>query len=253
MTREEAELLRVKPPYHFNRRDKAGDTNGRVTVMFYAGDDNGQSLWVCKCFCGDYFVAPVANLAPSNFRSSCGCAHRSKPVEISVEDKILKLTEVSGYSVLSTGERGTANCQWTLRCGNGHEYSTRYSKVVNDGTRCPYCRRTGIDGGYFYLNRVVDSLDRLVAYKFGIGVSHKTRQVTQNRLSIYTVETEYSVYIGDGQALLEMERSFAHEFGKKYLTKAEMVDGYTETVPPHNSYKYILWVENYLSDLQIKG
>lgn len=51
--------------------DLTGRVFGRLTVLFYAGANNG-SFWACRCECGKDVVRPAYNLKSGAVRS-CGC------------------------------------------------------------------------------------------------------------------------------------------------------------------------------------
>ena len=45
---------------------------GRLTVISYAGNKDGISLWNCKCQCGNTCIVPYQKLVSGNTKS-CGC------------------------------------------------------------------------------------------------------------------------------------------------------------------------------------
>lgn len=61
-------------------QDLTGQKFGRLTVLEYAGRDNGRfSLWRCRCVCGKYTTARASSLRYGTTKS-CGClqAERTK-------------------------------------------------------------------------------------------------------------------------------------------------------------------------------
>lgn len=61
---------------HFNVKDLTGSKFGRLTVLSHAGSTaEQQSLWECRCRCGQTVVLRGANLV-RGFTKSCGCLQR---------------------------------------------------------------------------------------------------------------------------------------------------------------------------------
>lgn len=59
--------------FRHNRDDFLGSRYGRLTVVEYAGVDNRkQSLWKCRCDCGNEIVAAARAMKSGNIKS-CGC------------------------------------------------------------------------------------------------------------------------------------------------------------------------------------
>lgn len=252
------EVLEFKKdiPEHFNSVNKQGWVfDSGVEVVFYAGKDyKGRYLWACKCFCGEYFIAGTSNLTPSNNRSSCGCRIRKKKLTGSLEDKIKTAERASGYKVLDHGESGYSIDKWKFMCDAGHEFSAKWSKVVKEGTRCPHCSRWGFDRtapGYFYINSVLNHRQEIIAYKFGVTNSANNKRLDEvARKSIYKLKNEIFLFFEIGEKALLLEKSFGEQFGKRYLTKAEMPDGYTETVKPYSLHIYLDWISNYIKQFK---
>lgn len=70
------------------RVDMSGQRFDRLTVICYDHSDSGDSLWRCRCDCGNEVVVRRQNLL-SGLTKSCGCLKR----EIGVE-KAKKMREV---------------------------------------------------------------------------------------------------------------------------------------------------------------
>lgn len=70
------------------RVDMAGQRFDRLTVICYDHRDSGDSLWRCRCDCGNEVVVRRKNLL-SGLTKSCGCLKREKGVE-----KAKKMREV---------------------------------------------------------------------------------------------------------------------------------------------------------------
>lgn len=254
LTLEQITEFKTEPERHFNFVDKEGLTfdNG-VEVLFFAGFcDNGRSRWACRCFCGNYFLARSSNLTPSNNRSSCGCFRKRRKLAKSVEERTKIAEDATGYTVIDHGPDGYAVDKWTFRCQFGHEFSTKWVKVVAEGTKCPYCSPWGflrIAPGHFYINSVRNHEDKIIAYKYGITNSSTDKRLNAvARRSVYNLKNEFMIFFESGDYAVRLEKAFSEHFGKKYLTKAEMPDGYTETVKPVDLYVYLDWVSNYIKE-----
>jgi hypothetical protein len=77
---------------HKNVKEMSGQRFGRLLVLSYEGSNKfRQSLWKCKCDCGEYVVLPRTRLVSKN-TTSCGCANKdavSLPFGIASSNKIL--------------------------------------------------------------------------------------------------------------------------------------------------------------------
>lgn len=63
----------TKKPVHKNFVDRTGLVYGRLTVISYQGKDkNNNSLWLCKCSCGNTKTTR-GNALSSGATKSCGC------------------------------------------------------------------------------------------------------------------------------------------------------------------------------------
>ena len=62
-------------------KDLSNQKFGKLTVISYAGNNGKQSLWNCKCDCGNTCVAPGPLLTFGSIQS-CGCQHSRKESEI---------------------------------------------------------------------------------------------------------------------------------------------------------------------------
>lgn len=69
-----------------------------LTVTGYAGKEDGQHLWRCKCDCGKETVVRQTNLQ-SGKTKSCGCLQEKQLLEN------LKLCEGTSVTILEAGRR----------------------------------------------------------------------------------------------------------------------------------------------------
>lgn len=64
-----------KHPSHCRFTDLTGQTFGRLTIAYYAGQKNSKSQWVADCSCGTRKAVMARGLVRGAI-TSCGCLHR---------------------------------------------------------------------------------------------------------------------------------------------------------------------------------
>lgn len=70
------------------RKDITGEKHNRLTVISHAGkNSNRDSLWNCKCDCGNSVVASTYSLR-SGHTKSCGCFKKERAAELIKERSI---------------------------------------------------------------------------------------------------------------------------------------------------------------------
>ena len=79
-------------------KDYLGKRFSMLTVTGYAGKEDGQHLWRCKCDCGKETVVRQTNLQ-SGKTKSCGCLQEKQLLEN------LKLCEGTSVTILEAGRR----------------------------------------------------------------------------------------------------------------------------------------------------
>ena len=79
-------------------KDYLGKRFSMLTVTGYAGKEDGQHLWRCKCDCGKETVVRQTNLQ-SGKTKSCGCLQEKQILEN------LKLCEGTSVTILEAGRR----------------------------------------------------------------------------------------------------------------------------------------------------
>lgn len=80
-----------------NKKDITGQKFGKLTVIERAGSDKVQSLWRCKCECGNEIIVKMGELKVGR-ATSCGCSKRDtsstkKSRRSFIPDKLLPKTE----------------------------------------------------------------------------------------------------------------------------------------------------------------
>lgn len=67
------EAILTRSPGSFKRLDLKGERYGRLVVLEYAGKNvHSQTMWRCRCDCGEQVVVGVSTLRSGHTRS-CGC------------------------------------------------------------------------------------------------------------------------------------------------------------------------------------
>ena len=85
-------------------KDYLGKRFSMLTVTGYAGKEDGQHLWRCKCDCGKETVVRQTNLQ-SGKTKSCGCLQEKQLLEN------LKLCEGTSVTILEAFSRSCFSCR----------------------------------------------------------------------------------------------------------------------------------------------
>ncbi len=104
----------------WNKEDLTGKIYGKLKVISNTGkNQNGHSVWLCQCKCGN-FTEVAANHLKSGNTQSCGCMHKEFITNLGrrmVDD--LKGKTFNYLQVLyDSGERQNGNIKWVCRCLN---------------------------------------------------------------------------------------------------------------------------------------
>ena len=114
---------------------------------------------------------------------------------------------------------------------------------------CPKCADYGYNGkgpGFFYLQKLMDKKNNVIAYKFGITKRLAARIVEQQKTSIYKHEYIKHLYFEDGQIPIKLEKYVDSNIESSYITKNELGNGYTETYNPKYHEKVLQLIEDFL-------
>ena len=134
------------------------------------------------------------------------------------------------------GEYKNLQVKMIMECTKGHVYKVRYSKFMA-GQRCPTCAPTGYDPdktGFVYVQKLYKD-GEYVGIKFGITNNDpKLRMDKQSSKSCLTHELYYCKEYRDGKAAYNKEAEIKRTFKKftRHISKEDMPDGWTETLPP---------------------
>jgi hypothetical protein len=119
---------------------------GRLVVLEFAGkDQRGQSLWLCKCDCGNKHTVLGYSLRSGRTRS-CGC--------LSIEGARARATDLTGrvFGRLTVTERDYSRkgrVSWLCKCSCGASVSVRGYSLLDGKTKSCGCLSREITGNNF--------------------------------------------------------------------------------------------------------
>ena len=257
MKLEEVEVLRKDPPTHYNYINKVGNRYGKLVVVFYAGTSGvrNKHQFACLCDCGSYTLVSTLNLRDKGKTKSCGCSQNLWKTTIDpnlIQSRVKKVETDTDYIVEDYGTGKHDREKWTFRCKLHGAFKATFSNVAVKRTQCPCCADifkgfNQMIPGYFYLN-LIERDGTAVALKYGI-----TNSTPEKRIEWISAGTDlklsniFSNRFILGANALDMERSFKKQFGGRYISKEEMSDGFTETVPIETLEKSLNWATEYLT------
>lgn len=123
------------------RIDLTGHRFGRLTVIEYAGAQNQQSTWKCKCDCGNEKIVK-RGLLRSGRTNSCGCLKIEKTIEKGINNFTnLEGKKIGRLTVLrKTEERyGEHLVIWECRCECGNIIKVNSASLIKKDTRSCGC------------------------------------------------------------------------------------------------------------------
>ena len=151
-------------------KDYLGKRFSMLTVTGYAGKEDGQHLWRCKCDCGKETVVRQTNLQ-SGKTKSCGCLQEKQLLEN------LKLCEGTSVTILEAGRR-------RLRPTN----TSGVTGVYRNRRTGRWCAQITFKRKTYYLGAYEKKDDAIRARKRGEGLHenfiawyYATHQLTEGR------------------------------------------------------------------------
>lgn len=151
-------------------KDYLGKRFSMLTVTGYAGKEDGQHLWRCKCDCGKETVVRQTNLQ-SGKTKSCGCLQEKQLLEN------LKLCEGTSVTILEAGRR-------CLRPTN----TSGVTGVYRNRRTGRWCAQITFKRKTYYLGAYEKKDDAIRARKRGEGLHenfiawyYATHQLTEGR------------------------------------------------------------------------
>ena len=120
------------------RLDLVGQKFGRLVVVEFAGFTarKSQSMWLCKCDCGEESVV-VGHRLKSGHTNSCGCLKTD--IENLIGKEFDRLT-VIGF----TGKDKWGASMWVCKCSCKNEITTRGSSLTSGHAKSCGCLRKDI-------------------------------------------------------------------------------------------------------------
>lgn len=134
---------------HPGLKDFVGKRFGRLTVIEYAGKQNGMNYWKCRCDCGNEVKVGQTRLQ-SGKTKSCGCLRTdayTRNIKLVGGTSVAAL-EASQHQLRSTNTSGYTGVYWNNSCGKWYA-------------------RIGFCGKSYYLGSYKDKDDAIKARKSG--------------------------------------------------------------------------------------
>lgn len=108
------------------RINMVGEVYGRLTVEAYAGTDkSSNSLWMCRCECGNSKLVTRGNLITGRYRS-CGCNRKGI---LDRRSKNLLNKKFGKITVLAQGHARGYRDYWLCQCDCGKKLDLRDDQV----------------------------------------------------------------------------------------------------------------------------
>lgn len=123
--------------------------------------------------------------------------------------------------------------------------------IHGKATGCPKCAEYGYNSskaGHFYIQKLSNNKNEIVAYKYGITKRLSDRIIEQQNTSMYKHEYIYHEYFEDGEIPPKLERIVEENIICSYLSKDELGNGYTETYEPKYHEKVLNLIKTFFLD-----
>jgi hypothetical protein len=189
-------------PLSLKEVNKRLQPKGIVCVGGYSGTNKQASF---RCSAGHEYRAYVNN------QLQFGCLECSGNKPLSKEQVDARLAASDAKMV---GEFRGTNAHVRFRCSKGHEWTTRPTMIINNGTGCPTCHAGGYSPGkpgYLYYLRLDCEYSESPIYKIGI----TNKSVEQRFSALEDLERIWIVdlqYFEDGEKAILKEREIKHRF-----------------------------------------
>ncbi len=130
-------------------KDLSGRHFGQLTVIAYAGKQNGMHRWKCRCDCGKETVVGQTLLLDGRTKS-CGC------IRTSIHRENLKLVAGTSVTILETVRRHPSSAN-----------VSGYTGVYLNRKRNKWCAQIGFQGKCYYLGSCDKIEDAVKARRCG--------------------------------------------------------------------------------------
>ena len=116
------------------RIDLTGQKFGRLTVLdFYGSDKRRESIWRCRCECGN-----ITNVLSSNLRKgytkSCGCLQKEKAGKNTPIKNLSNMSFGQLTVLYPTPQRLNGQGVWHCKCTCGKEVDVRSNNLISGNT-----------------------------------------------------------------------------------------------------------------------
>lgn len=207
--------------------------SGHKFIEFVGGKfENARTKMLMECPNGHRYKIGVINFKTG--QRCYRCVGKGRTID-DVKNDIDSLN--TGYKFHGfDGEYKNLQVKMVMECPKGHMYKVLFSKFMV-GQRCPTCTPTGYDpdkNGFVYVQKLYKD-GEYVGIKFGITNNDpELRMDKQSSKSCLTHELYYCKEYRDGQAAYDKEAEIKRTFKKftRHISKEDMPDGWTETLPP---------------------
>lgn len=118
-----------------------------ILILYPCGfNSDGRTVYVCKCFCGNYFIASGKNIKRGNTKS-CNCLHRSKIVQrnlesgkdiIGTKQGLLYIESIAGFQETRTPGHKELMVNCICDCGRKCVKQATYIRT-GDTRSCGVC------------------------------------------------------------------------------------------------------------------
>lgn len=183
-----------------------------------------------KAGCRDHFIASASDILRGRLSCRCSKSHKWDEKETTYYIQNTMEMENLGYSFGGFVEDYSSNTtKFYLLCprGHTHEISVSHFKA---GNRCYECANK--NQRFAYIHIIKDS-GTPIAIKYGIENLEGRRLIQQQSKTLFEV-TSYGYWLFDEVSdCRAAEAKIKKEVGKRYLSKQEYPDGYTETLPTY--------------------
>lgn len=123
-----------------------------ILILYPCGfNSDGRTVYVCKCFCGNYFLASGKNVK-LGITKSCNCLHRTKLIQRNIDEggediigKTYGLLTVISFSHFEEKKSGHRAAFYNCKCACGQECIKQGSYIkFGDIKSCGICKNHSI-------------------------------------------------------------------------------------------------------------
>lgn len=191
----------------FEREKQLNVLPGLKFVRWLNRNKDSRSKATMRCEMGHEWSATVDCL----INSGTGCPKCAGNYKYSAADRVRQLDALPGKSFVCwvSGYRNK-NSKALMRCDNGHEWQAAVDYLVNEGTGCPSCAKSGYDKskpGTMYAIMNVDGGH----IKIGISNNYERRLAELRSATPFEFSTVALVH-GAGHEIRDLEKMFHAEF-----------------------------------------